>query len=175
VNPEKAMLEGFDPVVSNASRVLVLGTVPGAASLEAGEYYAHPRNSFWDIMEALFGVRRDTPYAERTAQLADGGVALWDVLAAAERSGSLDSDILPGSMTTNYFPGFLAAYPRIRTVFFNGEKAEDLFMQLVSPGVARAGIHLSMRRLPSTSPANTMSLEAKTAAWSCVADALRGT
>ncbi len=167
------MAKGFAPIVGTASRVLVLGTIPSVASLEAAQYYAHPRNAFWPIMQALFGIPRDAPYEERTAGLAASGVALWDVLAAAERPGSLDTDIVAGSVRTNALPDFFEAHPAIRTVFFNGQKAEQLFARFVLPDLARSGIDLTMTRLPSTSPANTATLDAKIAAWSALKDALR--
>lgn len=152
---------------------LVLGTMPGQASLDAREYYAHPRNAFWPIMQSLFGIDCGLDYDTRTVHLVNQGIALWDVLAEVERPGSLDSDILPGSMTTNYFPGFLAAHPGLQTIFFNGRKAEQLFSKLVLPELTRAGIRASMTYLPSTSPANTMTLEQKTDAWSVLVSATR--
>jgi len=169
------MVSGFDPVVSSESRVLILGTIPGVASLEAGEYYAHPQNAFWPIMHSLFGIDDGADYGIRTAALTECGVALWDVLAEAERPGSLDSDIRAGSMTTNYFPGFLAAHPKIRTIFFNGRTAQKLFEQLVLPGLDMAGTRLSLRYLPSTSPAHAVKLEQKLLDWAAVKEAVRVT
>jgi hypoxanthine-DNA glycosylase len=86
-------IESFPPIVSDKSKVLILGSMPGEVSLKAGEYYAHRLNVFWDIMGELFGAGRSLPYQERTVRLQAAGVALWDALQACVRSGSLDASI----------------------------------------------------------------------------------
>jgi hypoxanthine-DNA glycosylase len=118
-------VESFPPIVSHRSKVVILGSMPGARSLQAGEYYAHPRNAFWPIMGALFGADRALPYAERLRRLDSAGVALWDSLQACIRPGSLDSSIRDD--VGNDFGAFFAAYPNITHVFFNGQKAETVF------------------------------------------------
>ena len=167
------MINSFDPIAASDARVLVLGTIPGRRSLEAGEYYAHPQNAFWFIMENLFAKRtggRD--YGARKSLLLGAQVALWDVLRSADRSGSLDSAIASGSEIPNDFAGFFLRHPAIHTVFFNGAKAEALFRKHVLGTLAsEAGLRLV--RLPSTSPANAgLSRERKLAVWRALPEAL---
>ncbi|WP_246371215.1 DNA-deoxyinosine glycosylase [Marilutibacter penaei] len=156
------MLQGFPPEARGDARVLVLGSMPGRASLQAGAYYAHPRNLFWPFMGALLGAGPDLPYGRRLAQLADAGVALWDVLSRCERDGSLDSAIRDAR--ANDFRGFFAAHRGIGTVLFNGAKAESSFQRLVLPTLP--GPVPDRRRLPSTSPAHAArTAEDKLAQW----------
>ena len=158
----------FAPAVRADARVLVLGSMPGQASLDAAQYYAHPRNAFWPIMGALFGAWPELPYAERLAQLNAAGVALWDVIAACERSGSLDSAIAPGSIEPNDFAGLFRSCPQITHVFFNGTTAETAFRRHVRGRVALPP-GLAFTRLPSTSPAHAArGFDAKLAAWQAV-------
>lgn len=154
--------EGFEPIACPNARILILGTLPGQESLRQRQYYAHPRNGFWPIMEAIFGIPADGPYDERVRQLAEAGVALWDVCGAGHRPGSLDSAIRRGSEVPNDFAKFLQAHPRIELICFNGTKAAELFRKHVQldPPVRTCD-------LPSTSPANAAtSLKDKIAAWS---------
>ncbi len=161
-----AFVEGFPPVAREDARVLVLGSMPGAASLAAGRYYAHPRNAFWPIAGALFGFGADAPYDERLAGLTAAGVALWDVLAACERPGSLDAAIDRATARTNDFVAFFAAHPRLSAVACNGGAAHELFRRRVLPHLAAAGFGTKLVALPSTSPAHAgRSLAQKRAAW----------
>ena len=141
---------GFPPVVAPGARVLILGSMPGEASLRAGEYYAHPRNAFWPIMGTLVGAGPELAYSVRLRTLTAARVALWDVLRSCARSGSLDSAIRDEQ--ANDFAAFLDAHPGIASVFFNGAKAEQAFLRHVLPGLGEAAP--SLYRLPSTSPAN---------------------
>ncbi len=141
--------------------------MPGAASLAAAQYYAHPRNAFWPIMGALFGAGPELPYPERLQRLKDAGVALWDVIAGCERRGSLDSAITPASIEANDFAGLFRDCPHIGHVFFNGTAAETVFRRHVRGRIALPALHFT--RLPSTSPAHAArSFEAKLAAWQAV-------
>lgn len=162
------ILQGFPPIESSTARTLVLGTMPGRASLEAGEYYAHPRNAFWRIFGELLGFDPRDAYERRAARLVASGIAVWDVLRACRRRGSLDHDIEAESAVANDFAGFFAAHPRIDRIFCNGSGAERLYRkhvfraQVAVPAIAPV-------RLPSTSPAHAArSLAEKTAAWSVV-------
>lgn len=146
--------------------MLILGSMPGVASLRAGQYYAHPRNAFWPLMEALFGIRCGLDYAERTAALVRHGIALWDVLASCNRPGSLDASIDPASVRPNDIGGLVARYPTIETLFFNGQMAETVFRRHLLPALGEQAAGLVRCRLPSTSPANAgWSFERKLAAW----------
>ncbi len=160
----------FPPIASPDARVLILGSMPGRASLAAGQYYAHPRNAFWPIMGCLLDFDPALPYPERAARLAAAGVALWDVLHACTRTGSLDTAIDPASTEPNDFAALFAAQPGIRHVFFNGCAAAGLFRRhcQLPPGAA-------CTRRPSTSPAHAArNFADKLAAWQVVADALAG-
>ena len=158
-------VQSFPPIVSPQSKLLILGSMPGEASLKAGQYYAHPRNAFWHIMGELFGAGPSLPYQERVAILKSVGVALWDSLQACIRPGSLDASIK--EEVANDFPTLFAKYPNITHVFFNGSKAERSFLRHAKPTLSEDR-HV-FARLPSTSPAHAaMRLESKVQAWSVV-------
>ena len=150
------------------SRVLILGTMPGRASLLERRYYAHPRNSFWTVTGRILGFDPAGPYERRVEGLLSAGVALWDVLKSCEREGSLDSDIDVSTEVPNDLAAFLEAHPGIRRVCFNGARADALFFKHVRPGLRRLPEPRYIR-LPSTSPANaSVSPEAKMLAWRAV-------
>ncbi len=153
--------EGFPPLANNESLVLVLGSLPGQRSLAEQEYYAYPRNAFWSIMAALFGISGS--YPERCAGLMANRIALWDVLQASVRPGSLDADIRLETAAANDFVSFLRQYPGIEAIVFNGKKAEQLFHRLVPTDTFQ---HLRLSGLPSTSPAYAaMPFSDKIDAW----------
>lgn len=158
------LVKGFPPVIGPGARLLILGSMPGKASLEAQAYYAHKQNIFWRIMGDLFGAGADLPYQQRLDRLKSSGIALWDVMAACERSGSLDANIVAASIRPNDFPGFLAANPGIGRICFNGAAAETSFCRLVLPILPLPSPGLI--RLPSTSPAHaSLSYADKLAIW----------
>jgi hypoxanthine-DNA glycosylase len=164
-------LDGFPPIARPDARVLVLGTMPSAASLAAAEYYAHPRNAFWGIMGALFGFDARAPYAERCAALRAAGVAVWDVLAACRREGSLDTAIEADTVVVNDFAGFFGAHPAVARVFFNGGKAAELFRRHVPAAAVPTRVG-ERRQLPSTSPTNArLRFADKLEAWRVAAAA----
>lgn len=160
-------VRSFPPVSDVRARVLILGSMPGEASLRAQRYYAHPRNGFWPIMGELLDFPvAETDYEERCSRLRDAGIALWDVLAACTRQGSLDASIEASSMVVNDFPRFFAHHPHIGCVCFNGGLAERVYRQRVLTMLTGPVAALPGHRLPSTSPANAaLTLAAKTAAW----------
>lgn len=167
--PDKT--RGFKPIAAGDAQVLILGSLPSAASVAAGEYYAHPQNGFWPIMRALFGA--DGDYADRAATLIANKVAVWDVLEASIRPGSLDADIDEATAETNDFEAFFEAHPQIGMLAFNGKTAERLFVRRVLAELRYACP--AMRVLPSTSPAYAaMSLPDKTRHWRCILDMLKG-
>jgi TDG/mug DNA glycosylase family protein len=157
-------VSSFAPLSRPSATVLILGSMPGVASLMAQQYYAHPRNHFWPIMARIVGFDAAVPYAERVEALINADIAVWDVLQSCVRPGSLDSAIQKGTRVPNDFAAFFAAHPAIRLVGFNGAEAEKSFNTQVLPGLeATAGLHLL--RLPSTSPAHAVGFEHKLAAW----------
>jgi len=158
--------QGFAPVARPDARLLILGSMPGVASLEATQYYAFPRNVFWKIMGDLFATGPELDYPSRLQKLMTHHVALWDVIKACERPGSLDSDISNDGMRTNDFTGFFENHPQITHVCFNGQKAAGLFKQKVAPTLRGIYEYLT---LPSTSPAYAAkSYAEKLEAWSVI-------
>lgn len=152
---------GFQPIAGDGAKILILGSLPGQRSLQQQQYYAHPRNAFWRIMRELYGV--DGEYKQRCAGLIENRIALWDVLAASVRPGSLDSNIDMQTARANDFSGFISEQPRLQKIAFNGKKAEQLFTKLVPQSCCEKLVFAS---LPSTSPAHAaMRFDQKLAAW----------
>ncbi|MCC2973239.1 DNA-deoxyinosine glycosylase [Massilia sp. IC2-476] len=151
-------LTGLAPVIAPGTRVLVLGSFPGAASLAAQRYYAHPRNQFWPLISAVIGEDlASLPYEERLPRLLAHRFGLWDVLAGCEREGSLDSAIR--NPAANDFERLRALCPQLETVGFNGQASGKF-----APQFAAAGYRTVV--LPSSSPAHmAMSFEQKLAVW----------
>ncbi len=137
--------------------MLILGTMPGKESLRAGEYYAHPRNAFWQIMFDLAGENFSDSYVSRKRLLLNNNIALWDVLESCERASSLDSDIR--DEVPNDISSLLNKHPLIRTIFFNGQHASKLFKKY-NPEIV-----LAQYTLPSTSPAHAVPLSRKAEQW----------
>jgi TDG/mug DNA glycosylase family protein len=164
---------GFPPIAAPDARVLILGSLPGQASLAHRQYYAQPYNAFWRIMGALFGAGPDLPYAERIARLEAQRVAVWDVCKAATRPGSLDSSIDVSSIVPNDFRRFFRDHASIEAVFTNGGTATRLYARLVRPRLAGAARELPLHPLPSTSPAHaSLRFEQKLERWRQVAEVL---
>jgi len=159
-----ARINGLPPIENPSARILILGSMPGEASLRAGQYYAHPQNLFWRILGEVYGTKHDVPYADRLRMLKSKGIALWDVLASCVREGSLDADIVADSLKANDFAAFFATHDKIERVLFNGAKAEACFHRHVLPSLETRAIRFV--RLPSTSPANaSIAYSRKTAEW----------
>ena len=136
------------------TRVLVVGTLPGQASLAARQYYAQPQNAFWRVIEDLHGVPRTLPYRQRVAALLEHGIGVWDVCASAHRPGSLDSSIARESIVANDFARLYRRWPGIGLVCFNGATAATLYRKLVLPTLDTATAWIRYVVLPSTSPAH---------------------
>lgn len=157
----------FAPIVDARTRLLVLGSLPGDASLKAAQYYAHPQNGFWRLIGGLIG--RDLvalPYQNRLEALKAAGVGLWDVIASAERAGSLDAAIR--SPEAADLRGLIAGLPELRAVAFNGATAAR------NGRKALAGLEgLMLIDLPSSSPAHTRPIAEKAAAWALLKTVLR--
>ena len=168
-------VRSFPPVEDARASVLILGSLPGGASLAAGQYYAHPQNLFWRILLDLLEAKPDLPYAARTRLLKARGIALWDVLESCVREGSLDAAIEEETIVVNDFASFYRKHPRIRRVFFNGAKAEAAYRRYVRPSVEAVGAPRKYARLPSTSPAHAArSFAQKRDAWKVVIPRERG-
>ena len=153
---------GFPPIARDDARVLVLGSLPGEASLQAREYYAHPRNAFWKIMQVIAGASGS--YTSRCRYLQQNRIAVWDVLSCSVRPGSLDADIDMTSAVPNDFERFFAGHRDIGLVCFNGRKAEQMFARYVQP--AQECGEPAFALLPSTSPAHaSLTLAEKLEIW----------
>lgn len=162
-------VQSFPAIAGPGAHTLILGSMPGVASLTANQYYAHPRNAFWPILGDVLDIAPTLPYPDRVTRLAALGYALWDVLQACTRPGSLDTAIDETSMEVNRFDAFFTAHPGIDRVFFNGTAAERIFRRRALPDLPR-GDRLALHRLPSTSPANaSIPLADKIAAWRQIA------
>lgn len=158
-------LTGLAPVAGPGARLLVLGSFPSVASLAARQYYAHPRNQFWPLLSAIWGLAGEhalnaLPYAERLPIAIAHGLAIWDVYAGCERQGSLDSAIAHARL--NDLAGLIQRMPTLQGIAHNGgESARHI-------KVTQA-LGLPVFKLPSTSPANaSWSFERKLAAWQAV-------
>jgi hypoxanthine-DNA glycosylase len=138
--------------------VVILGSFPSTASLAARQYYAHPQNQFWRVLGAVIGQPlKDLPYAARLTAVKGAGIAIWDIYAACERAGSLDSAIRAAK--ENDFAGLRKSAPALRRICFNGRTAARRLREMEALGFEAVV-------LPSTSPAHAgMSFEEKLARW----------
>lgn len=177
--------ESFPPVMGSRVHTLILGTVPGQASLKSAQYYAHPRNAFWPIMLAITGNQEpsyDSPnslgYTHRCQRLCDHGYAIWDVLASCTRPGSLDSKIVKDTERPNNIATLVLAHPELTRIIFNGKTAETLFMRHIGNALTRSvytpdskadknsADAIRLICLPSTSPAMaSLTLAIKYQVW----------
>lgn len=153
-----ARLQGLAPVVCTRTVLLVLGSFPGARSLAAGQYYAHPQNHFWRILQAVWpALPQPASYPDRLDWLLARGLGLWDVYASCEREGSLDTSIRHAE--ANDFTGLARRLPRLAAVAHNGGESWRHARHVSALG-------LPAHRLPSSSPANaSWSFERKLSAW----------
>jgi len=160
----RARLHGLPPIVSPRTRVLILGSFPGVASLKAQQYYAHPHNQFWKILQALWP-QHPLPgpehYERRCAWLLARGLGLWDVYASCEREGSLDSAIR--NPVVSDFASLKAHCPKLQLIVHNGGES---FRHAKLVRASLGAEHFPLVKLPSTSPANaSWSFERKLSAW----------
>lgn len=157
-------IRSFAPIAGRGPRILILGSMPGQKSLDAGQYYAHKQNAFWRIIGDLLGVDPQAPYRKRVQALKAARISVWDVLHSCKRDGSMDSSIQRESELANDFRAFFRGHPGIARVFFNGSKAAASFRRHVQPGLGPRSLRYS--RLPSTSPANaSIPYSRKLEAW----------
>lgn len=164
---------GFNYIAAPSSKILILGSIPGVKSLDEQQYYAHPRNAFWNIMETLFSIPTTATYENRITSLCNKKIALWDVLKKCHRNGSLDTSIKNTTNVINNFPDFFEAHKNIKHIFFNGQKAQQLFTRHYKKNPSTIINQLSTTLLPSTSPAHaSLNLQQKMQAWSVILDHL---
>ncbi len=164
-----AFIYSFEPIADEHAEILILGSIPGQASLEAGQYYAHHRNAFWIIISNLLQIDPAISYKSKIRALKSARIALWDVLHSCKRTGSLDSGIVTDTLIVNDFQTFFQSHKKIKHVFFNGAQAEACFKRHILRQTVLD--YISFTRLPSTSPANaTMSFANKLAAWRLILD-----
>lgn len=165
------MLQSFSAVIDERVSVLVLGTMPGGESQRMQQYYAHPRNAFWPLMQRLFGIDTNLLYEQRLQALLQVRVGLWDVFAECERQGSLDSAIRHTTAQHNDLPDLLSRYPAVHTLCFNGKLAWQIFQRHYRSLLPEGRVQVLA--LPSTSPANaSLNFEQKYQAWQCVKEAV---
>lgn len=155
----------FAPIVDARTRLLLLGSLPGDESLRRGQYYAHPQNRFWELVGSAIAVDlRALDYRDRLAALRDHRIGLWDVVADALRSGSLDAAIRDAA--DNDLAGLVARLPRLAAIGFNGKRAAAAGRRMLA-GLDR---EIALVDLPSSSPAfAAMRFEEKRAAWQALA------
>lgn len=157
-----AMLKAFPPIIGEDPHTLILGTMPGIKSLEAGEYYAHPQNRFWQLMGDIIGFDTTTPYHERVRYIKNEGIAIWDVLQECTREGSLDSAIK--NARPNDFEQFLSDHPTINKIIFDSGTAEKFFKKYYKHLILNP--RWKFDRVPSPSPAHaSRTYEEKLSLW----------
>ena len=154
----------FAPVVDQRCRILILGSLPGETSLRATQYYAHPQNRFWELVGAAIGIElRPLAYEMRLATLRDHTIGLWDVIADAERDGSLDSAIR--NSRDNDLNSLVMSLPDLQTIAFNGKTASAIGRKRLK----KAKTHLQLVDLPSSSPAYAaMPIAEKLSRWAVI-------
>lgn len=161
--PDSQRQTGFAPLVDTGTRLLILGSLPGAASLAAAQYYANPRNQFWHLIGSAIS-RDDQPalsYDQRLAVLAARGIGLWDVFISAVRQGSLDSAIRNAASAS--LTDLAARLPALQAIAFNGKLTAKAGRKAIGP------TSLALIDLPSSSPANAaIRFDAKLERWSAL-------
>lgn len=167
--PQQSYKNCFDPVLAPSTRLLILGSLPGEASLSAGQYYAHPRNQFWDLLGHTFDLDlRTLAYQQRLLALQEHGIGLWDIVAKAQRQGSLDSNLR--EVEHNQFDQLLVLAPALQTIACNGNESWRRTQRLYGAWLEHH--HIRLIPLPSSSPAYTMPFSEKLSAWLILRDAV---
>ena|SRR5690606_2704554 len=154
-------ITSFPPIISETSKVLILGSAPGVKSLQMQQYYAHPQNQFWKILFHLFEEEFQIDYDARKQLLSKYDIALWDVIDSCEREGSSDAKIRKEEH--NDVPQLISDYPNIKAVFSNGQKSSKEVQKILGKDS-----QIPFGVLPSTSPLHTIGFEKKLAAWKVI-------
>lgn len=158
--------ESFPPIIGTNPKILILGSSPGVISLKKQQYFAHPRNAFWPIMEQLFDIDVSLGYEHSVMQCEKLPIVIWDSLKQCKRQGSLDSAIQKETVVANDFAKLLAEYTEIKHVFCNGGASYQWFKRLALPSLSCPP---KVVQLPSTSPAHaSISFEKKLLQWRCI-------
>ena len=149
----------FPPLVAPDTRVLILGSLPGEASLAVGRYYAHPQNRFWRLVGAVIDQDlAQLEYDARLEALLSARIGLWDTVASARREGSLDAALR--AVERNALGELVTTLPALRAIGFNGATAARIGRR------ALGRTPLALIDLPSSSPAHArMTLEEKAERW----------
>jgi len=158
--PDSNEISSFLPIIDENARILILGSIPGQESLRKQEYYANPRNHFWKILFDLIGAQLPRAYSQRVLLIKKHGIGLWDVIESCSRQGSLDSNIKHEN--PNDFNWLFSKYPNIKSVFFNGAKAYEVYKKKIGFDLLSG---INYEKLPSTSPANTQTYDKKLEEW----------
>jgi hypoxanthine-DNA glycosylase len=167
LNPERSK-RSFAPVVDQDTRILILGSLPGDASLAQQQYYAHPQNRFWQLLSEILAVNLvEQDYSLRLQTLLQNHIGLWDVVAQAKRRGSLDSQIR--ERDDNDLLDLIRTLPQLHTIAFNGATAGKIGLKILGDSHAQYQI----LHLPSSSPAYTLKYEIKLQAWHSLYNFLR--
>ena len=154
-------ISSFPPIISEGSKILILGSVPGVKSLEMQQYYAHPQNQFWKIIFEIFEEDFTADYQKRTEIIRKNNIALWDVIDTCESEGSLDTKIR--NEEHNDILKILREHPNIKAVFCNGQKSFKNLKKILGKEA-----EIPALVLPSTSPLHTIPLEKKLAEWKII-------
>jgi hypothetical protein len=151
-------INSFPPIVDEQSEILILGSVPGAKSLEMQQYYAHPQNQFWKILFHIFNETFSADYHQKIDLLKRHKIALWDVIESCERKGSLDTEIK--NEIDNNIPQLIENHPNIKIIFCNGQKSYKNLIKILGKN-----FKIPIEVLPSTSPLHTVKFEEKLLIW----------
>lgn len=153
-------INSFKPIIDENSKIIILGSIPSVKSLKNNEYYGNPRNQFWKLIYSIFNEEMENEYSKRIDYILRHKIALWDVISNCFRPGSLDTSIRNASI--NDFETLFKEHPNIKYIFFNGAKAENLFMK----NIDRKQIEDKLLfKLPSSSPARAIPLQEKIKYW----------
>ena len=158
-------INSFPPIADKHSKILILGSMPGAKSLQMQQYYAFPQNQFWKIIFHLFDSEFSEDYETRINLLKRNKVALWDVIESCERKGSLDTEIK--DEVDNDIPQLIENHPNIRMIFCNGQKSYKNLLKILGKN-----FKIPIVVLPSTSPLHTVKFEEKLESWKVIKDYL---
>jgi len=165
-DPGREHRNGLPPIVGNAARVLILGTIPSVKSSLKGQYYGNPLNHFWRLMAEVLGGKMPDHYQERCQLLTDNGIALWDVLTECDIVGSGDSTIV--NPVPNDIVGFLKKNQGIRQIFINGRTAHKFYQKY-----HEGEFEIKVTVLPSSSPANAVRWDMRRDRWMAIREALQ--